>query len=232
MSVDQAPSPSPSVNKEPSSITSQNQAAVSTHPAIETQHKIVIARAWRAWRLQRQSEFAALVEAIQEARRAAAITIQRVWKGHQLRRFVHDEVCKLRILYWDPSMKDMPDRELENWTVKIFGSFTVPAWKSEVPMEYCRLRRMFVLHTNLPLGRYECKFIVNGKHTTCPWLHETTSDPLGVENSFITIAAHPLREWWGKRLMYLDQACRSKCTRSKGFATRGLSSVPSRNESL
>lgn len=177
----------------------------------------VIARAWRVWKKAQELHLAALVNAIQQARHSAAVTIQRVWKGHQLRRFVYDEVCKLRILYWEPSMNLVSNKELEDdWTVKIFGAFTVPAWKSEVVMEYCRIRRMFVLYTNVPQGRYECKFIVNGKHTNCPWLHESIANPDGIENSLITVAAHPLKDWWGKRLAYLESARRSKSARVKG----------------
>eukprot|EP01053_Blabericola_migrator_P003091 Blabericola_migrator_1__3090@NODE_18_length_22925_cov_118_464826_g15_i0_p5_GENE_NODE_18_length_22925_cov_118_464826_g15_i0NODE_18_length_22925_cov_118_464826_g15_i0_p5_ORF_typecomplete_len473_score37_75AMPK1_CBM/PF16561_5/2_9e03AMPK1_CBM/PF16561_5/1_1e06IQ/PF00612_27/24IQ/PF00612_27/0_044COMMD1_N/PF17221_3/4_1COMMD1_N/PF17221_3/73IQCJSCHIP1/PF15157_6/2_4IQCJSCHIP1/PF15157_6/3_7e02_NODE_18_length_22925_cov_118_464826_g15_i01347114889 len=176
----------------------------------QKQAAVIISRAWKQWLEQQQFQIVMLVEAIRQAREQSAAIIQRVWKGHRLRRFVHSEVCQLRVLYWEPSMDDFTGGELSGWSVKIYGNFTVPAWKSEVSMEFCRLRRKFVLNTTIPVGCYECKFIVNGRHTACPSLYESTPGVHGTENSRVIVAEHPQRSWWTQRLSYFDRPKISK----------------------
>lgn len=49
--------------------------------------------------------------------------------------------------------------------VQVVGSFTSPAWKCPLRLEYCRLRKIYVKYLkNLPKGRIELKFIVDGEY--------------------------------------------------------------------
>lgn len=155
---------------------------------------------WFRYKRKVARRFEELVYSIELARQVAALTLERYWRGYRARKFVYDEVCRTRIVYWNPSMANQDEALLECYTVNVRGGFTVPPWTVSFPLRYCRHRKIYIAYLKVSAGTYPCKFVVNGEQRTCPWLYPTVLDRDGFENSAVTLAEHPQKTWWSARL--------------------------------
>ncbi len=72
----------------------------------------------------------------------------------------------------------------EGHSVVVIGSFTSPPWEKELKLDFCKIRKIYVKYLkNLPHGRFEFKFIVDGEYM-CDGKLPTVISREGVVNNY------------------------------------------------
>ncbi|KEP66177.1 UNVERIFIED_CONTAM: IQ calmodulin-binding motif domain-containing protein [Hammondia hammondi] len=128
-----------------------------------------------------------LTECLAALRRLAAVELQRVWRGSVTRKVLDDEWQKWIIKWpWDKP----------GTIVEVVGDFSNPPWTKRYLMAYCYVRRCFILPLPRKPGRYEVKFIVDGRYV-CDGSQTVVADGNGHFNNLIRVRAEsksPFRE--------------------------------------
>ncbi|KYF40645.1 IQ calmodulin-binding motif domain-containing protein [Toxoplasma gondii ARI] len=128
-----------------------------------------------------------LTECLAALRRLAAVELQRVWRGSVTRKVLDDEWQKWIIKWpWDKP----------GTIVEVVGDFSNPPWTKRYLMTYCYVRRCFILPLPRRPGRYEVKFIVDGRYV-CDGSQTVVADGNGHFNNLIRVRAEtksPFRE--------------------------------------
>ncbi|PFH37851.1 IQ calmodulin-binding motif domain-containing protein [Besnoitia besnoiti] len=156
--------------------------------ARERQEAAVKIQAFWKMRIQRDKyRTMHLVECLSALRRLAAIELQRVWRGRVTRKVLDDEWQKWIIKWpWDKP----------GTIVEVVGDFSNPPWTKRYLMTYCYVRRCFILPLPRKPGRYEVKFIVDGRYV-CDGSQTVVADGNGHFNNLIRVrpsTKSPFRE--------------------------------------
>ena len=132
--------------------------------------------------LQKRSKTLSLVHKLLKTRFEAACFIQKLYKGHLVRK--------------DLSFSKLPHKnKLVQWkypaqTVFLIGSFTSPPWKVKIPMQHSRYLNChyttYFMDSELPSGKYFFKFEVDSI-PVCDGYMPISEDPQGNYTNIINI---------------------------------------------
>lgn len=136
----------------------------------DTHFQIELQRAWRGWLGRQEAKVRQLSRVIGRMRAAAALIIQKVWRGCQVRKII-DEEWDFWVIKW---IWDQPGK-----VVEVVGDFTEQPWQTKLPMEWCprrryynrcsvdTLTRCYIAKLNRKQGRHELKFVIDGRFVCC-----------------------------------------------------------------
>ncbi|PHJ18552.1 iq calmodulin-binding motif domain-containing protein [Cystoisospora suis] len=157
---------------------------------LERERWMAATRIQAYWRMRVQRDkyrIQHLTECLAGLRRLAAIEVQRIWRGSVTRKVLDDEWKKWIIKWpWDKP----------GTIVEVIGDFSNPPWTKRHLMTYCHVRRCFILPLARKPGRYEIKFIVDGRYV-CDGSQTVVADGNGHFNNLIRVrpaTKSPFRE--------------------------------------
>jgi len=152
----------------------------------DSEAAILIQRRWRKHNWDFETTSRKMAEIILFVRSIAAKTIQRIFRGYQIRKELRLSTKKSILAFWDKSMAS-PDFADDSVSIDVVGTFSNPPWTVSTQMEYKKILGIYLCQIEAPPGSYVGEFRSNGAvlfPSNCPQIQDSDSKPKSIVRLF------------------------------------------------